>query len=60
MNPNEVDNVINKLLASYNSKETGIFISLLSHKYMEKYDVSKTDFIKSLSNSIDMLEKKEN
>ena len=58
MNPDEVNEVIEKLLSSYNPTETGIFISLLVHRYMEKFDVSKAEFIKSLCNSIDEIENK--
>ena len=52
---------LTKELARYIIKEndainTGIFISLLSFYYQEKYDVTIEDFIKSLKNSIKKLE----
>lgn len=56
MNSDEVDKVIEQLLNSYNPQETGIFISLLSHRYMKMCNITKEQFMTSLSNSIDKLE----
>ena len=56
MDANEVDKVIEQLLDSYSPQETGIFISLLSHRYMEMCNITKEQFMTSLSNSIDKLE----
>ncbi|MBP3799643.1 MAG: hypothetical protein ILA19_01540 [Bacilli bacterium] len=56
MNSDEVDKVIEQLLNSYNPQETGIFISLLSHRYMKMCNITKEQFMTSLSNSIDNLE----
>ena len=38
------------------AREIGVFISLLSYVYMEKFDVNKTQFLKSLRNSITKLQ----
>lgn len=54
----DAEDLINSLL-TINATELGIFISKLSHNYMKEYNVSKEDFIKSLSNSIDIMEEKE-
>ena len=56
INPDEAEKVIDKLVKQGNQKEVGIFISLLSHKYMKEIGISKEQFMTSLSNSIDKLE----
>ena len=48
--------LINEILRE-NNTETGIFISLLSHEYISMIDMPRKDFIKRLSNSLEMLEK---
>lgn len=57
INPEEADKVIEKLVKQTNPKELGIFISLLSHRYMQEVGITKEQFITSLSNSIDQIEK---
>ena len=59
MNADEVNKVIEQLLDSYNPQEIGIFISLLSHRYMKMCNTTKEQFMTSLSNSIDKLENEE-
>lgn len=58
INPEEAHKVIDKLVTKGNPKEVGIFISLLSHKYMQVMGITKEQFITSLSNSIDIIENK--
>lgn len=59
MNADEVNKVIEQLLDSYKPQEIGIFISLLSHRYMKMCNITKEQFMTSLSNSIDKLENEE-
>lgn len=59
INPDEAYKVIEKLVNEGKPKEVGIFISLLSHRYMQEMGISKEQFMTSLSNSIDKLEKGE-
>ena len=47
------------LLMTLDSKELGIFISMLSHKYIESHVITKEQFIQSLSNSLDKIENEE-
>ena len=56
MNPDFANQVMDSLLECYDPKETGILISLLSHKYMKMCNISKEQFMTSLNNSIDKLE----
>ena len=56
INPEEAHKVIEKLVKQGNPKEIGIFISLLSHRYIKEMKITKEQFITSLSNSIDELE----
>lgn len=56
INPDEANKVIDKLITKGNPKDVGIFISLLSHRYMQEMGISKEQFMTSLSNSIDKLE----
>jgi len=57
INPTEAQKVIEKLVREGNAKEVGIFISLLSHRYMQEVGITKEQFITSLSNSLEELEK---
>lgn len=59
INPDEAHKVIEKLVKDANPTEVGIFISLLSHRYMQEMGITKEQFMNSLSNSIDKLENKE-
>lgn len=54
-----VEFLTDSLIEQLDAKELGIFISLLSHKYMINYDITKEQFMSSLNNSIDILEKKD-
>jgi len=44
------------LLMTLDSKEWGIFISMLSQRYIKSHIMTKEQFMISLSNSIDKLE----
>ncbi len=52
----EAEKAIEKLVKQGNSTEVGIFISLLSHRYMKELGITKEQFMTSLSNSIDKIE----
>lgn len=52
----EATKVIDTLVNKGDPKEVGIFISLLSHRYIKEMGITKEQFITSLSNSIDKLE----
>lgn len=54
--PEQADDMINHIL-EHNSAEVGIFISLLAQKYIETHNVTKEQFLESLSNSLDKFEK---
>lgn len=56
INPDEAEKVIEKLVKQGNATEVGIFISLLSHRYIQEIGISKEEFMTSLSNSIDKIE----
>lgn len=59
INPDEAKELIEKLVSQGNPQEVGIFISLLSYRYIQEMKISKEQFMTSLSNSIDKLEKDE-
>ena len=59
IHPEEAKKTIDKLIANGDPKEIGIFISLLSHRYIQDSGITKEQFITSLSNSIDKHEKEE-
>ena len=59
INPDEAHKVIDKLVEQGDSKEVGIFISLLSYRYMQTMGIIKEQFMTSLSNSINKLENEE-
>lgn len=46
-------------ILSENSIEAGIFISFLSKKYIEKYQIDNERFLTSLKNSLEKLESKD-
>lgn len=52
--------MIEVLVKEVDPKEVGIFISLLSHRYIQEQGITKEQFMTSLSNSIDELEKEKN
>ena len=49
------EKVIDDLIESFGADEMGIFISLLSNKYIKYHDMPEKDFIKHLKNSLKML-----
>lgn len=57
INPDEADKVIEKIVKQVKPNEVGVFISLLSHRYIQEIGITKEQFMTSLSNSIDELEK---
>lgn len=57
INPDEAEKIIEKLIKMGNPTEIGIFISLLSQRYIKEMSITKEQFLSSLSNSIDKLEK---
>ncbi|MGM9970186.1 MAG: hypothetical protein ACI35S_07310 [Anaeroplasma sp.] len=54
----EAKKAIDQLLKA-DSKELGVFISMLAYEYIKGHNMTKDDFIKSLSNSLNILENKE-
>lgn len=54
----KTEKLINKILKE-DCTEVGIFISLLSYEYMKKYNITKTQFERSLKNSIKILKETE-
>ena len=53
----DIDMLTDDMIENLSDKEAGALISLLVHKYMIKYDVSKESIIESISKSVDILEK---
>lgn len=53
----DIDMLTDDMIQDLSDKDAGALISLLVHKYMLKYDVSKEAILESISNSIDILEK---
>lgn len=53
--PENIDLLVDSLFEQFDSKNLGVFISLLSNKYINEHKISKDEFMKSLSNSIDKL-----
>lgn len=43
-----------------NGQDVGVFLSLLCYRYLLLFKVTKKQFLKSLSNSIDIIEKEVN
>lgn len=56
MTQKQAENAINKLFKENDSAELGIFISLLSYHYIQCFDLTKEEFLKSLKNSLNKLE----
>lgn len=59
IHPDVAKEEIEALVTKGDSVEVGIYISLLSHRYMKEMNISKEQFLTSLSNSIDKLEQEE-
>ena len=59
MTQKQAENTINKLFKENDSVELGIFISLISYNYLKCFDLTKEQFMNSLSNSIDKLKESE-
>ena len=58
MTPEEAEEFIEELM-EYDSRQLGIFISLLSHRYIQEMGITKEQFMTSLGNSIDKLQEDE-
>lgn len=58
MTTREANKLIDKILKE-DSIETGIFISMLSYEYMKKNNITQTQFLRSLKNSIKILKETE-
>lgn len=50
---------IKELIQNNTSKSMGILISLLSYEYIKQHRITKAEFIKSLKNSLNILEKED-
>ncbi len=59
MTNKEVQELLKQLLA-LDSQELGVFISLLANEYIKNHNITKNEFINSLSNSIDKLSEEQN
>lgn len=57
MKPLKTKRMIEKILKEESCIEIGVFISLLSFYFIKSYDISIKEFIKSLKNSLETLEK---
>ena len=51
--------MIDKILKECDCEEAGVFISILCYDYMKIYNASQKDFLKSLKNSLVLIEKEE-
>ena len=49
-----------KEIMDKDAQTAGIFISLLSYNYIQKYGISNKEFIKSLKNSLKIIEENRN
>ena len=58
MTTQEAKKLINKILKE-DSTEAGIFISMLSYEYLKKTNITEKQFVRSLKNSIKILNKSE-
>lgn len=57
MKPLKAKRMIEKIINKEKCTEVGIFISMLSFYFIKSYDISIKEFIKSLKNSLEILEK---
>lgn len=53
--PENIDGLSDVLIHSWDAKNLGVFISLMAYKYIQHHDITKKDFLDSLSKSIDKL-----
>ena len=53
-------NALIKEILNKDSKTAGIFISLLSYNYIKMHGISNKEFIKSLKNSLKIIEESQN
>lgn len=53
--PEQAEKMID-LLMTLDSRELGIFISMLSQRYIENHSLTKEQFMESLSSSLDKIE----
>ena len=50
---------LRELIQNNSSKSIGILISLLAYEYIKQHRITKEEFIKSLKNSLNILEKQD-
>ena len=55
MTPEQAYKIINKIL-KLDAKEAGIFISLLSYEFINQYEITNKEYLKSLENSLKLLQ----
>lgn len=53
--PENIDGLSSTLIDDWDAQNLGVFISLISYKYIQHYDITKREFLDSLSKSIDKL-----
>lgn len=58
MSEKQAIKTIEKIMNKNDVIEAGIFISILSYEYMKFYNISQKNFLKSLKNSLEILEKR--
>ena len=56
----KIKNEIDKMIFKYDSSDLGIFVSLYAYEYIKFHKITKKEFLKSLENSLDILDRKEN
>lgn len=50
---------LRELIQNNSSKSIGVLISLLAYEYIKQHRITKVEFIKSLKNSLNILEKED-
>lgn len=50
---------LRELIQNNSSKSIGVLISLLAYEYIKQHRIIKEEFIKSLKNSLNILEKQD-
>lgn len=50
---------LRELIQNNSSKSIGVLISLLAYEYIKQHRITKEEFIKSLKNSLNILEKQD-
>ena len=59
-NKNKLLNECYNFIDKGSGQDVGVFLSLLCYRYLLLFKVTKKQFLKSLSNSIDIIEKEVN